>query len=64
MSKRIVPQLEKAKEEIVSQTREQDLSLEQDIECPRCHGIMTLHFEFDLPGYFCEDCDFALRLTH
>jgi hypothetical protein len=41
-----------------------DLSIEQEIECPRCHGIMTLHSEFDLPGYFCEECDFVLRMAH
>ena len=40
------------------------LSIEQTIDCPRCHGIMSLHREFDLPGYFCEECDFVLRLTH
>jgi hypothetical protein len=34
MSKRLVPQLEKAKVEIVSQTKEQDLSIEQEIVPP------------------------------
>ena len=58
MSKRLVPQLETAKEEIVSQTKEQDLSIEQEIECPRCHDFMTLCSEFDRLGYFCEECKF------
>jgi len=40
------------------------LSIEQKIECPRCHGIMSLHAELDIPGYFCEECDFALRMAH
>jgi hypothetical protein len=40
------------------------LSIEKEIECPRCHGIMMLHAEFDLPGYFCEECDFVLRLIY
>jgi hypothetical protein len=40
------------------------LSIDKEIECPRCHGIMTLHHEFDLPGYFCEECDFVLRMAH
>ena len=39
-------------------------SIEQEIECPRCRGIMRLHSEFDLPGYFCEECDFVLRMAH
>jgi hypothetical protein len=49
---------------IPSSTKDEYLSIEQKIDCPRCHGLMTLHFEFDFPGYFCEECDFALRLTH
>ena len=44
--------------------KNESLSIEKEIECPRCHGIMMLHTEFDLPGYFCEECDFELRLTH
>ena len=24
-----------------------DISIEQEIECPRCHDVMTLHSEFD-----------------
>jgi hypothetical protein len=47
-----------------SSRKDEYLSIEQKIDCPRCDGLMTLHFEFDLPGYFCEECDFALRLTH
>jgi|GraSoiStandDraft_17_1057272.scaffolds.fasta_scaffold250521_2 hypothetical protein len=63
-SKRLVPQLEKAKEEPVTKAIEQDLSLEQEIECPRCHDIMTLHSEFDRLGYYCEECSFSLHLSH
>jgi len=33
MSKRLLPQLEE--EESVAQGKEQDLSIEQEIECPR-----------------------------
>jgi hypothetical protein len=64
MSKRLVPLLEKAKEEIVSQTKEQDLSIEQEIECPRCHDVMTLCSQFDRLGYHCEECSFSLHLSH
>ncbi len=62
MSKRLVPQLEKAKEEIVSQIKED--SIEHEIECPRCHDDMTLHSEFDRLGYYCEECSFSLHLKH
>jgi ribosomal protein S27AE len=65
MSKMLVPQLEKAKEEHVSQvTNEEDVSIEQEIECPRCHDVMTLHSEFDRLRYFCEECSFSLHLNH
>jgi hypothetical protein len=36
-----------------------DISIEQEIECPRCHDVMTLHSEFDKVGYLCEECDFS-----
>jgi hypothetical protein len=42
---RLLPEFEKANEESVS--KEQDLSIEQEIECPRCHDVMTLCSEFD-----------------
>jgi hypothetical protein len=45
MSKRLLPQLEE--EETVTQAKEKDLSIEQQIECRRCHDVMTLHSEFD-----------------
>jgi Zn finger protein HypA/HybF involved in hydrogenase expression len=44
---------------INSSAKNEHLSIEQEIECPRCHGIMMLQ----ITGYFCEECDFALRLT-
>jgi Zn finger protein HypA/HybF involved in hydrogenase expression len=34
--------------------------LEHEIECPRCHDIMTLSAEFDSLYYICEGCDFSL----
>ena len=64
MSKRLVPQLEKTKEENVSQIEEKDLSIEQEIECPRCHDLMTLSSEFDRLAYYCEECSFSLHLSH
>ena len=49
---------------IASSAKNEYLLIEKEIECPRCHGIMTLHSEFDIPGYFCEECDFVLRMAH
>ncbi|HYZ50852.1 MAG TPA: hypothetical protein VE593_08190 [Nitrososphaeraceae archaeon] len=34
--------------------------LEHEIECPRCHDMMTLSAEFDSLYYTCECCDFSL----
>ena len=34
--------------------------LEEEIECPRCHGSMTLCSDFDNLYYVCEECDFCL----
>lgn len=31
-------------------------NLENEIECPRCHGIMTLCSDFDFLYYKCEEC--------
>lgn len=31
-------------------------NLENEIECPRCHEIMTLCSDFDLLYYKCEEC--------
>ena len=59
---RLLPEFEKAKEETGS--KEQDLSIEQEIECPRCHDVMTLHSKFDRLGYYCEECSFSLHLSH
>lgn len=44
--------------------QEPDTSIEQQIECPRCHDVMTLYSEFDSLGYLCEECDFSLHLSH
>jgi late competence protein required for DNA uptake (superfamily II DNA/RNA helicase) len=62
MSKRLLPQLEE--EETVTQAKEQVLSIEQEIECPRCHDVMMLNSDFDILGYYCEECSFSLHLSH
>jgi hypothetical protein len=47
------------------QTKETELKeIEHEIECPRCHDIMTLSSsEFDKLGYFCQECSFSLYLN-
>jgi hypothetical protein len=42
----------------------QDISvtgnLDNEIECPRCHDVMTLFCGFDFLYYQCEECHLAL----
>jgi hypothetical protein len=54
----------KNENKIANYDKNEYLLIQQEIDCPRCNGIMTLHFEFDLPGYFCEGCEFALHLAN
>ncbi len=35
-------------------------NLENEIECPRCHEIMTICFDFDSLYYKCEECNLPL----
>ena len=35
-------------------------TLENEIECPRCHEVMTLFSGFDFLYYQCEECHFPL----
>jgi len=45
----------------ITQVKEENnLGVEHEIECPRCHDIMTLQSEFDRLGYVCQECDFLL----
>ena len=62
--KSMVGSLEEKKEIIVSQPVKENLPIEYEIECPRCHDVMTLQSEFDKLIYFCEECNFALSLIH
>jgi late competence protein required for DNA uptake (superfamily II DNA/RNA helicase) len=38
------------------------IEIENEIECPRCHDIMTLSSEFDRLCYFCDECSFSLQI--
>jgi Zn finger protein HypA/HybF involved in hydrogenase expression len=35
--------------------------LDNEIECPRCHGYMELQSNFDKLMYSCESCSFLLK---
>lgn len=35
-------------------------NLENEIECPRCHDVMTLCSDFDFFYYKCEECHLPL----
>jgi hypothetical protein len=57
-----VQEAEDLTKEIKMQTELKEI--EHEIECPRCHDIMTLSSsEFDKLGYFCEECSFSLYLN-
>jgi DNA-directed RNA polymerase subunit RPC12/RpoP len=63
--KMLASQLENADDKHPSEkVAKEDISIEQGIECPRCHDVMTLHSEFDRLGYVCEECSFSLYLSH
>jgi hypothetical protein len=62
--KMLASQLENANDKPSVEVAKLDISIEQEIECPRCLDIMTLHSEFDILGYYCEECSFSLYLSH
>ena len=35
-------------------------NLENEIECPRCHDVMTLFSDFDSLCYECQECHLPL----
>ena len=41
-----------------------NLAIDLETECPRCHDIMTLCSDFDKLCYTCEECSFLLALNH
>lgn len=46
--------------EAKEEEKEQVVSIENEIECPRCHDSMTLCSDFDRLFYSCDGCDFCL----
>lgn len=61
-----VPELDQRPEYII-QTKEEknndNLEIEQEIECPRCHDIMTLCSEFERICFLCEECNLPLYVN-
>jgi formylmethanofuran dehydrogenase subunit E len=49
----------------LQEVEEEDITtkdIEQEIECPRCHDIMTLSSDFDKLLYVCQECDLLLMM--
>jgi acetyl-CoA carboxylase beta subunit len=49
----------------VQEVEEEDKTtndIEHEIECPRCHDIMTLSSDFDKLLYVCQQCDLLLMM--
>ena len=49
----------------LQEVEEEDMTtkdIEQEIECPRCHDIMTLSSDFDKLLYVCQECDLLLMM--
>jgi hypothetical protein len=61
-----VPELDQRPEYII-QTKEEknndNLEIEQEIECPRCHDIMTLCSEFERICFLREECNLPLYVN-
>ena len=55
--------LETIEESNVPEQKEEPVitELDNEIECPRCAGIMELNSSFDKLVYSCESCSFLLR---
>ena len=60
----LASQLDNTNGKYPSEQVTKDVPIEQEIECPRCYDVMTLHSEFDRLGYVCEECSFSLYLSH
>jgi hypothetical protein len=50
---------QESENKINNSAKNEYLSTEKEIECPRCHGIMTLHREFDLSRLFLRGVSFC-----
>lgn len=49
-----------SKDSVEVEKVEQVTSIEDEIECPRCHDSMILCSDFDKLFYSCDGCDFCL----
>ena len=43
-------------EPIITLRNNNNLAIDQEIECPRCRDIMMLYSDFDKLCYVCEEC--------
>lgn len=65
MSKSTLTEVEERRSQHIIETKDEskNVAVDQEIECPRCHDIMTLQSDFDRICYLCEECDFLLNLN-
>jgi len=56
-----VPVLETLGDPITDEQEQVLSELDNEIECPLCHGIMNLYSKFDELLYSCESCSFLLK---
>ena len=65
MSKSTLTEVEERPTQHIIEIKDEskNVAVDQEIECPRCHDIMTLHFDFDRICYLCEECDFLLNFN-
>ena len=62
--KLVLTEKTKPTESIIRSNESADnLSINHEIECARCHDTMMLCSEFNRLCYFCEECGFCLALT-
>jgi hypothetical protein len=51
-------------ETTIQSTEDNNMPIEHEIECPRCHDIMILSSQFDRLCYLCEECSFSLYMRY
>ena len=57
-------QIEDSIETTIQSREDNNMPIEHEIECPRCHDNMILSSQFDRLCYLCEECSFSLYLSY
>jgi len=51
-------------ETTIQPREDNNMPIEYEIGCPRCHDIMIPSSQFDRLCYLCEECSFSLYLSY